>query len=124
MSDNIILINDIQNTVRSHTENFIHFLVDKKVMTIGIGLILASQLSVFVNNITTSLVNPIIHRFIQKDQTEKLDQMKFEWYGIQFEIGKLISGIINFIFILLALYFIYRIEVKLTEKVNGNNKVF
>lgn len=123
MTDNIILINDIQNTVKSHTNDFIHFLVDKKVITIGIGLILASQLSVFVSNITTSIINPVIHKFIQKDQTEKLEQMKVEIYGIQFELGKLISSIINFIFILFALYLIYRIEVKLTEKVNGSNKV-
>lgn len=123
MTDNIILINDIQNTVKFHTNDFIHFLVDKKVITIGIGLILASQISVLVNNITTSMINPIIHRFIQKNQTEKLEQLKVEVYGIEFEAGKLISGVINFIFILFALYLIYRIEVKLTEKINGSNKV-
>jgi large-conductance mechanosensitive channel len=117
-----VFIKDTVNTIKSQTNDFINFLVDKKVITIGIGLILASQLSGLVNNITSLVINPILHKFIKKDHTEKLEQVKVKWLGIEFELGKLISAFINFIFILLFLYLIYKLEVKLTNHVNGKKE--
>jgi large conductance mechanosensitive channel len=112
------ITSQLTNTVGQVSKSFLSFLVDKKVLTIGIGLMIASQLSVLTNTFTKSIINPIINKLI-KDKTQTLDELEVEIVGVKFEVGKLISSIINFLIVLIILYYLYKLEIKLNNIANG-----
>lgn len=116
MDSTPVFINDIKETLENQTNDFINFLVDKKVIAIGIGLLLASQLSIFVNTFVNTVVNPIIRKILKNDQGQKLEQLKITYFEVEFELGKLITSLINFMIILFVIYLIYKLELRLTKK--------
>jgi large-conductance mechanosensitive channel len=102
------LIYSLVNISANESEGFFNFLFKHDIVNIGIGLILASQLGNIVKIISEELVAPIINK-ITVSQTKKLEDYKITVLGMEFKIGNILIVIINFMLMLLIIYYIYKL---------------
>jgi large-conductance mechanosensitive channel len=102
-------------------EGFLAFLLDRNILSVGIGLIIATQLSKISNSFIESIVSPIINKVIGSN-TDTLKEYRIEIFGIKFEIGNLLINIINLIFIIFLIYFIWRFSFIFDKKI-GEQKL-
>jgi large-conductance mechanosensitive channel len=104
--NNIIILFIIMNT-----NEFIDFINERQVISIGLGLIIASQLAILTQTITTSLINPIVNKILG-DNTKQLSELTINIFGIEIFVGKIISQFINLLLILILLFYIWKILKK------------
>jgi large-conductance mechanosensitive channel len=98
------------NIIKNEVERFIEFIIlDKKIITVAIGFIIATQ----TNNIATLLIDnylsPVIYKIITyftKKPIKQLEDYKKTYLGIEFKIGMLIINLSRFIIILVILYYL------------------
>ena len=104
---NIIIL--ILNFFKSQVDGIMSFIFNKNIIQTCIGLIIASQ----VSKITTMLIDIIITPIIQRltgDETTKLEEVKVNILGVNLQIGLFLSKIINFIIILIIVYYIFKLS--------------
>ena len=95
-------------------KNFITFIKKKDILQLCIAFII----SININNLSTILIEnfiaPIINRlFGPETGTDKpFKDRKMVIFGINFGIGKIISGILEFILVLYVIYIIYSVTMQ------------
>jgi len=94
--------------VRTQSDDFLQFIFKQNVIQIGIGLIIATQLSILTRLMSDEFFGPIIQKFIN-NKDEKLEDYKVSVFGIEFKVGLFILNFINFIFIIVFIYFLYKL---------------
>ena len=108
--------------IKTNLEGFLGFLLDRNILSVGIGLIVATQ----VNKITTifveSVISPILNR-IMGSNSDKFKDYRVEVFGVKFELGNLITQFINMILTLFIIYLIWRVSLlpnfkSITDKFN------
>ena len=104
----ISIFNYLINIIKDQSEDFLRFLFKQNLIQLGIGLLVATQLSAFTTNITTNILSPIINSLSTGSQ-KNLADYTITIFGITFKIGNVIVGIINLILMIIVIYFLYQL---------------
>ena len=110
------LIINILNFFKSQVDGRMNFIFNKNIIQTCIGLIIASQVSKLTTMLIDIIITPIIQR-LTGNETAKLEELEINMLGIKLKIGLFLSKIINFIIILIIVYYIF----KLSTLPNFNN---
>lgn len=85
---------------------FVHFLLEKNVFQTGLAFVLATQINTVFLQFVNTIINPVIDKVIQEKTKNKTTLI----FGIEFKTGQLSIAIINFLIVLLFLYYLYKIS--------------
>ena len=97
--------------------DFINFLKSRNIINAGIAFVIAIQINKLFTDIINLIVNPIASKMIN----EELSKKEYIVFGIDFKTGQLFLSFLNFIFIMIFVYYIF----KLTEDApNFFNKIY
>ena len=96
--------------IKTNLEGFLGFLLDRNILSVGIGLIVATQVNKITTMFVESVISPILNR-IMGTNTDKFKDYRVEVFGIKFELGNLIIQFINMILTLFIIYLIWRISL-------------
>jgi large-conductance mechanosensitive channel len=102
---NIIII--ATNFFKVYTTDFINFLLDRNIIQTCIGILISGQVIIFAQTISESIINPILKRLSFTKNNFK--NIKYNRFGINFEIGNIISNLITFLIISSIIFFIWNI---------------
>lgn len=87
--------------------NFINFVREKGVIGLAVGLVIGNAVTKLVNTIVDSTISPIISwisgaagNLNELSYTVPLTTITFKW-------GALVSGVIDFLAIMLIIYFVF-----------------
>jgi len=95
-------------------KNFITFIKKKDILQLGIAFII----SININNLSTTLIDnfiaPIINRLFgpETGNDKPFKDRKMVILGINFGIGKIVSGLLEFILVLYVVYIIYSVTMQ------------
>ena len=98
----------LMEIVRTQSDDFLQFIFKQNVIQIGIGLLIATQLSILTKLMSDEFFGPIIQKFIN-NKDKKLEDYKVSVFGIEFKVGLFILNFINFIFVIIFIYFLYKL---------------
>lgn len=96
------------NFVQSQTTSFFEFMTTQKVIQIGIGLLIASQIGEFTKSINENLIVPIVNTVMNNPNSKNLSEHKVTILGIEFKTGKLLINLINFILMILIVFLLWQ----------------
>ena len=88
---------------------FLKFLFERNIVQIGIGIVIASNVTRLTNLIVELIFNPIIQR-ITFGSIKNIENWTITYFDITIKIGVVLSNIINFIFIVLLIYFVWKLS--------------
>ena len=92
-------------------KEFIHFIREKGVLGLAVGIIMGGTVTEFVKSIIDNLINPIIGWVIGLvvGNATNLSLMKYTvpYTDITFGYGAFISSTLNFIAVLAVVYFVF-----------------
>lgn len=88
-------------------KEFVHFVREKGVIGLAVGIIVGGAVTQFVNAIIKDLINPIIGAIIGGGQGLAGYAYTIPGSSITFTYGNLISELINFGAILLVIYLLF-----------------
>ncbi|MCC7432926.1 MscL family protein [Candidatus Peregrinibacteria bacterium] len=92
---------------------FSEFLKEYKIIGIAAGLVIGSAVTTLVQSIVGGLITPALQLLIKADSWKLL---VFEYDGVVFQVGAVVSATINFIAIALLFFLFVKIVLK-KEKV-------
>jgi large-conductance mechanosensitive channel len=88
--------------------SFQEFLVEKKILDMGISFMISHQVRVIITNIISNIIIPIIEQQIYTD----IRKFKIKVFNTELQIGEILADILSFIIVLYIIYWIYSIEKK------------
>ena len=100
---------NIINFFKSQVDGIMSFIFNKNIIQTCIGLIIASQVSKLTTMLIDIIITPIIQR-ITGNQATKLEEVKITILGVNLQIGLFLSKLINFIIILIIIYYIWKLS--------------
>jgi large-conductance mechanosensitive channel len=118
---NEIFINNIKNNLKHQTIDFLNFIIDQKILTLGIGIVVGTQIYILINMFTLYIVSPIINKIFNTKE-ENLSKVNIEIFGIKFEIGKILSSLFNLVIVVYILYLLFKLEERIAMKYITKNK--
>jgi large conductance mechanosensitive channel len=110
--ENNYITNSFKNKLQNQTIEFLTFLVNERILTLGIGLVVGTQIYSLINIFTTNILSPILNK-IFKTRQEKLSDFKISILGIKFEIGKIVASLLNFLIVVYILFLLFKLEKKI-----------
>ena len=99
--------------IRNQLSDFIRFLIEKNIVQMAIGVLIATQVSKLVDNISELIITPISKKVIPEQDNTKND-LKKNIFDIEFQYGKLIIAFLQFLMIIVLVYFIWKLT-KITK---------
>jgi large-conductance mechanosensitive channel len=109
VNDKVISIfNYTINILKDQSESFLRFLFQQNLIQLGIGLLVATQLSAFTTNVSTNILAPIINSLSTGSQ-KNLADYTITIFGVTFKVGNVIVGIINLLLMIIVIYFLYQL---------------
>jgi large-conductance mechanosensitive channel len=103
------VIDNILDVARNNLVGVMTFLFEKKLIQTAIGLIIATQIGKFTNILSEVIISPIM-QIITFGQVKKLEDFKINIFGIEFKLGLLIINLLDFVFVVIIVYYIWRIS--------------
>ena len=100
---------NILNFFKSQVDGIMLFIFNKNIIQTCIGLIIASQVSKLTTMLIDIIITPIIQR-LTGNETSKLEEVKINILGVNLQIGLFLSKLINFIIILIIVYYIWKLS--------------
>ena len=100
-----VLLDDPESAVRQQVGGFVNFLREKAVVGLAVGFIVGQQAQAVVKQLVDSFINPILSLIVGSRLQEhfiRLGGEKVTW-------GKFVYVLINFLFVLLAIYVIVKL---------------
>jgi large-conductance mechanosensitive channel len=94
--------------IRNQLSDFIKFLIEKNIVQMAIGVLIATQVSRLVDNISDLIITPISKKVIPEQDSTKND-LKKNIFNIEFHYGKLIIAFLQFLMIIVFVYFIWKL---------------
>ncbi len=92
-------------------KEFIHFIREKGVLGLAVGIIMGGTVTELVKSIVDNLINPIIGWIISlvAGSATNLSAMKYTvpYTEITFGYGAFISSLLNFVAVLAVVYFVF-----------------
>jgi large-conductance mechanosensitive channel len=99
----------VLDVARNNLVGIMTFLFEKKLIQTAIGLIIATQIGKFTNVLTGVIISPIM-QVVSFGQVKKLEDFKIEIFGIEFKLGLLIINLLDFVFVVIIVYYIWKIS--------------
>lgn len=96
-----IIINMIK-IFSSNYQSFMNFIVSEKVIGLGIGILLGTQVGNFITSVNSIILTPII-KYID-DKNKNINSITYNIFGIDIKYGELLLSFINLIVSLLIIY--------------------
>ena len=106
-------IGKVIDTVSKESKHIGKFFVDRGVIQLAIGMIIATQITTLCPIVIDSIVSPVINTILNKDQNKKLQDYTITLFGIKFKIGSLIIGLINFFVVVLFVFYLWRLMLRI-----------
>lgn len=104
---NMVTYNTI-DFIQSQMNEIITFLVERNIIQLSIGFIIATQVNKITTIIMELLINPIINR-VSFGQTKKLRDLELDLFQMNFKIGIILENIINLIIVLFIIFYIWKL---------------
>lgn len=104
-----------EHAVKAHSfaTEFKDFLKEYKIVGIAAGLVIGSAVTTLVQSIVVGLITPALQLLINADSWKS---MMFEYNGVVFQVGAVVSAMINFIAIAMLFFLFVKIVLR-KEKV-------
>ena len=96
----------ILDTIIEQIISFYEFLRDRNIINTGIAFVIAIQINKIFLDFTNLIINPVASTIV----SEEINQNKIKVGNINFEVGKLFLSIINFLIMMIFVYFVYTLE--------------
>jgi len=109
MRSKLIIINGLNyiiNFILDNLKDFFIYLKNSNILNIGFGMVLGTQITLFVSAVLDYIFKPIIDRFIILFN-KKFDEITYCIFDIQIQLGKFLLVLIKF---LMTLYLVYIIS--------------
>jgi large conductance mechanosensitive channel protein len=87
---------------------FINFLREQAVVGLAVGFIIGTQAQSLVKQLVASFIEPLFTLFFGQEITERGFTITFHGRSAEFMWGSFIYGLINFLFVLLAIYVVIK----------------
>jgi len=87
-------------------EDFGNFLKSRNVINAGVAFVIALQ----VNKLFTDMINLIINPIASKIISQEINKQEYVIYGIDFKTGQLFLSFLNFIIVMIFIYYIFKIS--------------
>jgi large-conductance mechanosensitive channel len=87
-------------------EDFGNFLKTRNVINAGIAFIIALQ----VNKLFTDLINLIVNPIASKVISQEINKQEYKLYGIDFKTGQLFLSFLNFIIVMIFIYYLFKMS--------------
>jgi len=97
---------DIFKILHNELIGFVHFLLEKNVFQTGLAFVLATQINTLFLGFVNSIINPVIERVVEKKTKNQITTI----LGIEFKTGEFILAFLNFLIVLIFLYYLYKIS--------------
>ena len=114
---------DVQETVKKTTldtlREFKDFIVSKCIISIAIGLLLASQITILTKSVSQGLIDPIISKGLTV-VTKDLNEVAIPVFSMNFKIGQIISDMINLLFVIVVVFMIWKLTNFVYTKYGSN----
>lgn len=102
----------------SNLVDFLQFLIDKNIIQLGIGLVLASQMNKIIQIFNDYIFTPLFES-ISPIMNIKISNIEYNVLGINFKIGPIIIILIQFVLTLFMIYLLWKLTsqdlIKLKE---------
>jgi large-conductance mechanosensitive channel len=99
-----VLLDNPEDVVRDQVGGFVKFLREKAIVGLAVGFIIGQQAQAVIKQLVDSFINPVLSALIGK----RLQEQTFTLAGQKFTWGKFTYVLINFLFVLLAIYIIIK----------------
>jgi large-conductance mechanosensitive channel len=86
--------------------DFANFLKSRNVINAGIAFIIALQINKLFTDIINFIINPIASKIISQEISQKQNNI----FGIDFKTGILIMSFLNFIIVMIFIYYIFKLS--------------
>ena len=101
-------VTSVIDVVKENIEDMLKFILNRNIVQMGVGLIIASNVGKITTSVTDFIISPIVNRFTN-GQIKDVEKYTIEIAGIEFKVGALMLNIINFILTIIVLYYIWRL---------------
>ena len=106
---------DMENPEKQF-RSFGDFLTDNAMKKFGVALVISLQLKEMVENITKSILTPIMDKFLNSH----LNKFHFKIFDIDFHLGGVISNTLSFVVIMFLIYSFIKV-FKIDKKIEEND---
>ena len=96
----------ILKNINEEVVGFINFLLEKNVFQTGLAFVLATQVNQIFLKFANNIITPIVDKVIE----EKARTQTTNIFGVEFKTGEFSLGILNFVLVLLFLYYMYKVS--------------
>jgi large conductance mechanosensitive channel protein len=87
---------------------FFNFLREQAVVGLAVGFIIGTQAQTVVKQLVSSFINPLFTLFFGQAISDRAFSITFHGRTAVFDWGVFIYGLLNFIFVLLAIYLVIK----------------
>jgi large-conductance mechanosensitive channel len=87
---------------------FKNFIVSRGIVSVAIGLIIASQVNVLTKSMSQGIIDPIISKFLTI-VTKDLSAIVITIFSVDFKIGMIVSDLINLLFVVIFVFLIWKL---------------
>lgn len=95
------------NFLLFNLKDFLKFLLEKNILQMGIGMIVATQVGKITTAITDYIITPILDKTLFL-YGGKFQDIKYTILGIDFQLGEIIIVLLEFILTLMIIYSIWK----------------
>ena len=99
-------MSQVLKTFNEELVGFINFLMEKNIFQTGIAFIIATQVNKVFLDFIANMVQPVVSNVVNKD----IEKQKTNLAGIEFNTGAFSMTVLNFLIVMLFLYYIYKIS--------------
>ena len=101
----IILMIYLLNFLKFNSKNFIKFLIDNRIIQIAMGIIIGTQVGLFMTDFNNIILKPIINYIDSKN--DKINYYTYTIFNINIKYGKLLLSFINLFTSLIIVYLLW-----------------
>jgi large conductance mechanosensitive channel len=112
------LLNNGRSVIANEFSQFLEFISGANIVQVGTALLITNQITILFANIMTDLIAPIISRLTGSN--DEFKQYHLTIFGVKFKIGDFILSFLNFMIILLMIYYLVRL-IPASSKISINN---
>jgi large-conductance mechanosensitive channel len=94
--------------IKNELKGFLEFLLERNIFQAGISFLIASQ----VNNLSRNIIDTVATPILDKVFNENIKNQDTEIFGIKFKTGQLMLNIINFLIVMIFIYYLYKLTNK------------
>ena len=102
-------------------KEFKDFIISKNIISLAIGLVLATQINTLSKSFSQGLVDPIINRGLTHI-TKDLNKFDVNVLSMQFKIGMIFSDLINLLCVIIIIFVIWKLSLFIYKKYNQEPK--